>query len=154
MERIIEDLTQSLTTITQRDYLVDSLEMLVQRLFGSHQTIHEITTSTLSLPWSDVIIRMYHEQGLIEQDKEGAKQIVENVLHSIKTMETMELRVAYNLSDADVKDIKNWLYYQLRRQILLNIIVDPTLVGGIAIYRNGTFRDYTIATYIDHYGRV
>lgn len=154
MEKTLQELTQNLITVTQRDYLLDSIEVLQNSLFTTHQTIYELTSIALSLPWSDLVVRMYHEQNLLESDKDGCRAILTTITKTVKAMEVLEIRVAYNITDADVRDIKNWLFYQLKRQILLNIIVDSSLVGGIVLYRNGTFKDYSVGSYIDQYGGV
>lgn len=154
MEKTLQEITQNLITVTQRDYLLDSLDVLLNSLFTTHKTIYDLTSVSLSMPWSDLLIRSYHEQNLLENDKDACKTIITSVINAVKTMEVAEIRVAYNVSDADVRDIKNWLFYQLKRQILLNIIVDASIVGGIVLYRNGTFKDYSVGTYIDQYGGV
>lgn len=154
MEKALQEMVQSLTTVAQRDYLVESLTVLESSLFSSHQTIYELISLSLSLPWSDIVVRMCHEQNLIENDKEGCKALINGIKKMLASFETLEMRVAYNLTDADVKDIRNWLLFQVKRNILLNIIVDKTLIGGIVIYRNGVFKDYSVATYVDQYGRV
>lgn len=153
MEKSLQELTQSLTTVTQRDYFVEALDVLENSLY-SHQTIYDLTSLALSPPQSDIVIRMYREQNLLENDKDRCKALINKIKIALKSLETLEMRVAYNITDADVKDIKNWLFFQFKRQILLNIIVDPSLIGGIVIYRNGTYKDYSVANYIDQYGTV
>lgn len=153
MEKSLQELTQSLTTVTQRDYFVEALDVLENSLY-SHQTIYDLTSLALSPPQSDIVIRMYHEQNLLESDKDHCKALINAIKKSITSLEALEIRVAYNITDADVKDIQNWLFFQFKRQIVLNIIVDPSLIGGVVIYRGGTYKDYSVANYIDQYGRV
>lgn len=153
MEKTLLELVQSLTTLSQRDYFVDALDILENTLY-SHQTIYELTSLALSPPQSDIVVRMYHEQNLLDNNKDRCKALINEIKKKILSLETLELRVAYNITDADVKDIKNWLFFQLKRQILLNIIVDTSLIGGVVIYRNGIYKDYSVANYIDQYGRI
>jgi hypothetical protein len=154
MEKSLQELVEKLITVPQRDYFVDSIDVLISSLYSSHQTIFELTSLSISLPYSDLLVRMYHEQNLLENDKDGCKAILNTIKKTVTSIETIELRVAFNMTEADVKDIKNWFFYQLKRQMLLNIIVDPSLIGGLVIYRNGIYKDYSVAAYIDRYGTV
>lgn len=153
-EKTLQELVSNLVTVTQRDYFLDSIEVLEKSLFATHQTIFELTSLALSLPWSDIVLRMYHEQNLIDQDKDACRAILESIKTAVKHMETVEIRVAYNITDADVRDIRNWFFFQLKKNMLLNIIVDPSIIGGIIIYRNGIYKDYSVAHYIEQYGSV
>jgi hypothetical protein len=81
--------------------------------------------------------------------KENAYKIIEDIEKYIKTMPMISLYIPYEPVPAELVKLGKWFRANVRETILIDMKIDPTLLGGCAFVWQGNYRDYSLRYYME-----
>ena len=77
------------------------------------------------------------------------KDFIEKVQQKIETMPVLSLVLAFEPDNATLQGLSQWLILNTNKQVLFDIKIDRTLIGGASIYSNGKYLDFSIKPVFD-----
>jgi len=138
----------SVRTVSEKEELVSALDHLI-----------ETTYQTIQLPWKQTFSKLYSQKTIqllegilqsfnITEPTSKDAQTFGNILKVLKTFKVLRLTTSFEPSEAFLTKLHTFSK-TIYISILLDIIVDPTIVGGVVLEFEGLHEDYTLNTLID-----
>lgn len=118
--------------------LRDLKEFLVNKLFTSGSK--ELQILTTEDPWLSTLNPDFFSQF----DKKNTYHLFEAAEKAIKKMSVLIIYVAVELPEAEIAKLGAALRQVYGKKFLLEIKLDPGLIGGASLVWNGVYRDYSI----------
>lgn len=147
----INTLFDSIYTTSELQLFYKEIDQLVSVLFKESQPIEEIMQKLLS-PEKKESLLAYLEKSNI--DMKNPVMIQEELLKIKKlgnNLPVVHLTLAFEPTTLILKNINLWFLRRLQKKVLLDIVLERTVLGGAFISFDGLYKDYTLKTKIDAY---
>lgn len=90
---------------------------------------------------------------MIKQGEEPQK-ILRKIIDAVKNLPVVKITLAVNPSIEMTDKITHWIGQNLSAEIILEIVVDESIVGGVKISYLGNYGDYSIASRFEEFWKV
>lgn len=125
-------------------YLREQLTELARDLYNISIPFDSRVHELFSFEFAEKLLAEAREQGVVLTDPQGISAFLDTLEGELQTLPTVTLRLAFEPQYDLVKNISKWFDAELRSHVLLEVIVDPTVIGGLIVEWNGAHRDYTL----------
>jgi len=146
----ISRLLDSLVLVGDRDLLIGEIEKVKRTVFsvGSHEelknTLKETLTETRAREFFDYLSK--NKKSLYDG------HIIEEILESLRTkaleIDVVVVSVPLELSKDELVEMHNKITKIIGGRVVLKIVKEPRLLGGIKLEHNGRYMDLSLATTI------
>lgn len=120
-----------LATLSDKIYTTDfQLEKTLLEIFGIQK--------------KELFLRLLRENSIPSDSANTLKTFVENIQSTIASMPTITLTIAFEPTPETLKAITNWFVMNIKKQVLIEFTVDPSLIAGAKLTYNGVFKDYSV----------
>lgn len=139
---------ENMRTLLEKEEVEEALDQLIE---SSYQTVQP--------PWKDALSRVFSPRivGVLNQILLAFKitepsskdaQILGKVKEELKGFKVLRLTLAFSPSDQFVSKLHKYSQEYVFQSVLLDIVVDPRIVGGLIMEFEGVHKDYTLDTLI------
>ncbi len=131
---------------TKKDALsiLDKLVTIEEGAYNLKQSFTQQLEQTFSEKQKDRILLLCKKQQ-VHLDNKGHTGVFLRVLQNqIKTLPTVTITIAFSPSDQFIIDLSEWFLANLGRVVLLDIVVDSTIIAGAVISLSGIWTDYSL----------
>lgn len=130
-------------TREQASLLKVSFRDLENKLFNESFNLNK---EFLGLPLSigEGLLSSLKNKGISLNDKKKIQSFFEELISCIDKMSILTLEVAFEPSGRSVEKINSWLKENFKTQVLLDFIVNTSLIAGARIYFEGKVGDYSL----------
>ena len=90
------------------------------------------------------IIKGYGQEFFRSYTKENAYDFLEEIEKGVKKLETINVYVPMELDAASVEKLGMWVRDSIGQNILIELHIDVTAVGGCAFARGGAYHDFSL----------
>lgn len=147
--KICSDILRTIQTRQDVNRLVGEVEVLKTSLFKIGQgNWDEIIGSQVSATTAQVL------KGVGEMDRE---LVLSELGECLKTVSSLKLTVAFTPSSGGLGELGAWVKANLGESVVLDVAIDPKILGGAVIEYGGRYIDKTLSealnTYFNH-GKV
>lgn len=133
------------TTVLQAQEFAEVLSDIETMLFNTKQSLEEKLDSILSHRQKTVFVKLSKKYNLSLTEPEQVKALCKTVHNALSRMPTLTLTLAFDPNVSQIENIGDWLLVNCQTAYLLDIAVDPHIVGGAIVVANGRYRDYSLA---------
>lgn len=148
---ILKSLLENTYTVGQLHRRLRLLrELLEHQLFTTGEDTTKSPLTTNAHATEEDIAVTAHLAGTIAHDpqKEKLYHAVKAKEDTINELPKIILYVPVSFADRDLRAIGTWFRTNISPDTLIDIQVDASLIAGVAIVRNGTFRDYSLSFFL------
>lgn len=118
--------------------LADELDLLMAKLYLAEKGIFEKTLDKKIRSWVSVLIK----EGLSKvADKEGYLQ---GLLAEISKLKTLHLTISFEPTEEGLDRFHSWVQSNVGQGVILEISVEPSLLGGAKIIYQGRYLDLSL----------
>jgi F0F1-type ATP synthase delta subunit len=140
----LTDLSKLFKTKVQADDFSSSLDQIIRAIYSADFNFEQNLLQHFGQTTSDELLRLYKSQNNAIQNPGLIKQFLEAIKDQISKLPVLNLTLAFPPRENTLKVITSWFMLNLKKQVLLSIKVDPTLIGGAYIDFNGKHFEYSI----------
>jgi len=160
MEKLLEDLEKKIKTKEDLILFLEELSLAQQAAFRKDKDLlSEKLKGKINEELKNFLERM-EKKGMISKSPERQCSFLEKIKKHLLSLPEIRLEIAFSPSSEFLKKIDLWFKEELGRKIILDLTVNPKIVGGAIIEYQGNWRDYSLAKEIDelindkltHYG--
>lgn len=137
-------ITSFLYSVEDRSFMLGKLAILEQGAFSTKQSFEEQVHEQFSLPVAEALLHAMTEANIASSSAPAVQKFIKAQIETVKSLPVVRLRVAFNPSNDMVKNISKWLDLFSSDKMLVEVIVDPAVIGGVAIELDGTYSDYSL----------
>ncbi len=98
----------------------------------------------------DKFLTLIRENEIPVESTQALNKFVTRVQETISSMEVASLTLAIEPNDELLKAISDWFFLNLKKQVLLEILVDSNLIAGAIVSYNGKLLDSSIKSVFDN----
>lgn len=133
-----DKLLQNTTTKRQMERLLEEIEIIRRGLFEAGEgAMDSLLKNKVRAETAEIIQETFSKAGI---DKKGYLDKVEELI--IK-MPNVSLILAFEPSEGAVERFYSKISEATGKQVLLDIVYEPQIIGGAVIIFNGRYRDYS-----------
>lgn len=138
------DLSELFNTRPQAVDFSARLTFIIKQIFAKEFNPEKILLSQLGIEKKDALMTLMRDNNVNPQSRLDIKGFLEKIQEKIASMQVISLILAFEPRESTLKALSQWFLLNMNRQVLLDIKVDKTLIGGAAILSNGKYLDYSI----------
>ena len=133
-----DKLLQNITTKRQVERLLEEIEIIRKGLFEAEEgALESLLKNKVRAETAEIIRETFSKAGV---DK---KEYLDRVEELIIKMPNVSLILAFEPSEGAVERFYSKISEATGKQVLLNIVYEPQIIGGAVIIFNGRYRDYS-----------
>lgn len=131
--------------------LIDQISAINKNLY--HNLSGTIVSKTRGfLPPNLAAIFGYLEEQRLEPEGDGPqKQFLEEIISELKTIPVVKITLAFEPDDNFTSKLNETISTQAGQKVILDILVNHHIVGGIVVEYQGKFKDYSLEPKVDAY---
>jgi len=157
---MFEDLAKKIKTKEELIFYLEELSRAQQAVFKQGGVLlSEKLKGKISEELKNFFERM-EKKGMLSKNPEQQYSFLEKIKKYLLSLSEVKLEIAFSPSNDFLKEISLWFEKELGQKVILDLTVNPKIVGGAIIEYQGKWRDYSIAKEIDksikdklmHYG--
>lgn len=151
MKKEFSIFTSSLNDTKGLYRLIDQISAINKNLY--HNLNGTIVSKTRGfLPPNLVAIFGYLEEQRLEPEGDGPqKQFLEEIITELKTIPIVKITLAFEPDDSFISKLNERISFQAGQKVILDILVNHHIVGGIVVEYQGKFKDYSLESRVDQY---
>lgn len=133
-----------LKTKQDAQYFREQVTELGRDLYTVSTSFETRVHDLFSFELAEKLLAEAKEQGVSFSDPQNTQHFLEEVERELQALPMVTLRLAFEPQYDLVKNISSWFDTELQRHVLIDIVIDPAVIGGLVLEWNGIHRDYTL----------
>ena len=122
------------------------LAAVSQKIYETDFDLDRALTEQIGMQKKDTLLSIIRDNKITGASASDLKAFFETLQQTIAALPVLSLTVAFEPTEHTLQLISEWSLLQLKRQMLLEISVDPLLIAGTTINYNGIFKDFSWKT--------
>lgn len=127
----------------------DKLSFLAQlnnlnQLFYSQGKDIQSFMEVLPYRKKEKLLSLAKEQGIDMHNNQAIQSFIMQIMQLLQKSKEVNLTIAFEPSEEIITKLSTWFVVNLKKAVILDITVDPTLIGGIIIGYNGFYKDISL----------
>jgi len=137
-------LLATLITHTDAKRFLESMDEAIANAFSTRETLEELFGRLFSHDQKEVLLELIIAVGITRQKAANLQKLLEGIRRTVAVIPIMELTVAVEPSELALVRIKEWIDTHSHTKVVLEIKVNPRVIGGVKIAFDGKYHDYTV----------
>lgn len=129
--------------------VIEVLDEVAQKLYNAHSNIERTLADLLPLSYKDKIIELAKGAEISLSDKKSAGEFLSMLAATIKKIPVVRLHLAFNPTEENIQAFSGWILQCLKKHVLLDIVVEERILGGIVLEVEGIYKDYSLKKIIE-----
>lgn len=138
------DLSPFFQTKTQATDFAKGLTHIIESLFHTDFQLENALLAEFGLKKRDAMLTFLQKHNIPTDNVTDLKDFFVKMQQYITIVPVLSLTIAFEPKEKTLEVIAQWFVSQLKKQILLEITVNPDIVAGATITYKGKFLDYSI----------
>lgn len=121
-------------------------EYLQQQFFLSekNESIEDFLAKKGQLPEETTVIKLWFDQFNNQLNPSNYYKILNNIIKDINNLPTITIYIPFALPPREAEKLGRWLRENVHPQVMLELRLDPTVIGGCALAWQGRYKDYSL----------
>lgn len=121
--------------------LNSEINLILSALFTSHKKIEKVLTKEIRLTTYAALKKDFLDK---EVSPSKIKELLNELSERLKKLKVLELTLAFEPTQEEIFNIYNWVKENLGDDVILDIKLDKSILGGAIIVFEGLYKDYTV----------
>lgn len=131
-------ITNSIITKQDLVYLLDDINQAKESIYQEQQEqLSEKTKNVVSEELREIFKKQEKKNKL--QTRKQQEKFLDNLKEYLQDLPQIRLTLAFSPSDSFLQEISQWLEKEIGEKTIINLTVNPEIVGGIIIEYNGRY---------------
>jgi F0F1-type ATP synthase delta subunit len=137
----LRDFVQTREDATNTQQLFNNLS---NKLFNESLSSDEILQKELTHKKLDALRKIVFDNGINIEDKTQMGEFLLMLKDTVDSLPTVHIMLAFEPEKSLLDSISEWFYVNIKRPVILDIVVDSTLIAGGIISFNGKVSDHSV----------
>lgn len=147
----MNDIFQSLLTREELGDFIRSLEEIDKAFFTVHTNIDSALETQLDYIKRDSIISYFTKNNADIHNPQLFHQFVQRIVSEASHLPIMTITLSFAPTRSEVEEIVKWLYSNTSTKFILDVQVNPEIVGGCVLGYNGQYKDLSVKKIVEEY---
>jgi hypothetical protein len=138
-DKILNKIAETTFTLRDMQKRLRVLKIyLIIKLFGTTETPEQEVEA--EMPWLNSLGEEFFQQF----NKENIYQVFEELEKKLSLISPITIYLAFDPPKEATNSIGIWLRQNTKNHPIFDVRVDPNLIGGSAVSKNGQYKDYSL----------
>jgi hypothetical protein len=138
------DLSELFTTRVEANDFLSRLTTLSESLFKTSFNLEKELVDQFGVNKSDRIIAILRQNNINPESTPAVKDFLFILMSKISSFPVLTLTIAFEPTGQTLKNLSEWFFINMHKQMLFDIHVDRSVIAGAHITYNGKFFDFSI----------
>ena len=138
------DLSDLLNTRSQAEDFSARLTFVAKEAFATGFNPEKSLLTHFGLEKKEAFMTLMRNNNINPESRLSIKEFIDKVQQKITAMQVVSMVFAFEPTDKTLQTLSRWFVLNINKQVLFDIKIDKSLVGGAAILSNGKYLDYSI----------
>lgn len=138
------DLSDLFHTKAQADDFSIRLAAIAKKIFETSFNPESALLEHFGIKKKDVFMTLLRNNNVNPDSRIAIKEFIERIQAKILNLPVLSIILAFEPKEQTLQALSSWFMLNTNKQVLFDISVDPGLIGGVAIYANGKYLDFSI----------
>ncbi|HWY78765.1 MAG TPA: F0F1 ATP synthase subunit delta [Candidatus Sulfotelmatobacter sp.] len=138
------DLSEFFTTKTEANIFLSRITTISEMAFQTNFNLEKALQEQLGINKSDRLLVLMQNNNINTESLSAVKDFFRLLSEKLTMLPMLTLTIAFEPQVQTLKALSEWCLVNLHKQMLFEITVDTSLVGGALISNNGKFFDFSI----------
>lgn len=143
------DLSDFFNTKPQAEDFSERLSLVNKKIFETGFNPETALLEQFGIEKKDKFMVMLRNNNVNAGSRMAIKQFIEIILSQIGAMPVLSITLAFEPTEKTLQNLSRWFLLTFNKQMLFDIKVDISLIGGAAIMSNGKYMDFSIRPNFD-----
>jgi len=149
MKKTFEDLAKKIKTKEELIFYLEEIAQVRQIIFKDKEvSLSKKVEGKVSGEFKKFLERLEKEE-VISKNPEQQSSFFQELEKYLQSLPEIKLEIAFSPDDNSLNRISQWFEKELGQKIILDLIINPRVVGGAIIDYRGNWRDFSLAKKID-----
>lgn len=144
------DLSSFFNTKPQAQDFSTRLAGIAQKIFETSFNPEAALLDQFGIEKKDDFMVLMRNNNVNGQSRKAIKEFIDAIQSKISSLPVLSIVMAFEPKDKTLRVLSQWFIVNTKKQMLFEIKVDPTIVGGAAMYVGGQYLDYSIKPKFDN----
>jgi hypothetical protein len=135
------NLTVFFATQAQANEFATRLNAFSEAVYKTDFSLDKAAMQYFGMKKSEAFLKLLQNNNIAPDSASAIKGFVVKLQETIKSIPLMTLTIAFEPNEKVLHSLADWFVMNLKKQFLLEILIDPTLIAGAAIKYKGRFLD-------------
>jgi len=138
------DLSDLFTTRVEANDFLARLTTISELFFKNGFNLEKALVDQFGVNKSDRIIAILRQSNINPESTPQVKDFLFLLMSKISSLPVLNLTIAFEPTSQTLKNLSEWFFMNLHKQMLFDIKVDRSVIAGAHIRYNGKFFDFSI----------
>jgi hypothetical protein len=125
------------------------LNSLSENLYKTDRSLDNFLKRNESDPFAKKVLSEFPPNWINLPDKSTIEEKISELKKRIEILPTIGLTIAVHPNEELLKNLENWAAANFAEKVIFDIRVNPEIVGGAIVVRNGSYSDFSISKRIE-----
>jgi F0F1-type ATP synthase delta subunit len=131
-------------TNTQATDFVTRLSSVSEQIYSTDFNLEKALSDQFGIQKKDKFMIILRDNKIPIDSNTALEDFLKKIREKISSMPIVSLMLAFEPKEETLKSISDWFPLNINMQVLLDIKVDPDIIGGTYINFNGKCSDFSI----------
>ena len=143
-QTIYQTVIDSVNTKVQEDSLLKQIDTLIDYLYKKEGSIEEKVSKVMSHEYKEKITSIAEKENIDLNEPVKFQKFLEDLKEEIRKVAIINLHLSLDPSDSLVQSIASWLAPNMGHKVIIDVIKEPSLIGGMSISNKGVYWEHSI----------
>ena len=149
MEKYFKDFAEKIRTREELIFFLEEIARVRQIIFKDKEvSLSKKMEGKVSRELKK-FLESLEKEGVISGSRERQSAFLEKLEKELQSLPEIRLEIAFSPGDDFLNKISQWFEKELSQKIILDLTINPKVVGGAIIEYQGKWRDFSLAKEID-----
>lgn len=143
------DLSELFNTKPQSVDFSSRLSIVLKQIFEKDFNPEKVLMEQFGIEKKDLFMTLLRDNNINATSRLDIKGFIDKIQAKINSMNVISLVFAFEPKNETLQSLSRWFVLNTNKQVLFDIKVDTSLIGGAAILSNGKYLDFSVKPAFD-----
>src|SRR5690348_9883520 len=138
------DLSDFFTTKAQASDFSARLATIGEATYQTSFNLEKALMDQFGVDKKDKLMAIIRENNISVGSAPQVKEFVAKLQEAIAQIPLLPLTIAFEPTGQILKNMSDWFFMNLKKQVLFDIKIDKNIIAGAAVTYNGKFLDFSV----------
>ncbi|MGI5826508.1 MAG: F0F1 ATP synthase subunit delta [Patescibacteria group bacterium] len=131
-------------TKSEANDLIKQLDGLIESLYEVKGSVESKMNKNLTQELKEALLKVCRKNKVDLNNAIAFQKFLESLKIAVQKIPLAKLSFAFEPNGDIIKKIASWIAVNLKEKVLIEIEVNPAIIGGLLIEFNGNYKDYSL----------
>lgn len=145
----ISEFLKEIYSVKDLSVLIDKLDQIREKNFKIGESFEKKVEAVFADKYGQVFLNILGEENISLKDPIAVLEFIDGFRKGLKQLPIVRLKLAFLPTKNTLALVSEWFSGNLGGKAILDVEVDPKILGGVVILTGGLYKDYSLSAKID-----